>query len=63
VKVWFDKATSQLLVEDETGRVGWDIYGVPLADVVFETRDDTARRHPLRGAWHDHHHRQHPRGQ
>jgi hypothetical protein len=37
VKVWFDKATSQLLVEDETGRVGWDIYGVPLADVVFET--------------------------
>jgi hypothetical protein len=37
VKVWFDKATSQLLVEDETGRVGWDIYGVPLADVAFET--------------------------
>jgi hypothetical protein len=37
VKVWFDKATSHLLVEDETGRVGWDIYGVPLSDVVFET--------------------------
>lgn len=37
MKVWFDKATSQLLVEDETGRVGWDIYGVPLADVAFET--------------------------
>jgi hypothetical protein len=37
VKVWFDTKERQLLVEDETGRVTWDIYGMPLADVVFET--------------------------
>ena len=37
VKVWFDTKERQLLVEDETGRVTYDIYGVPLTDVVFET--------------------------
>ena len=25
------------MVEDETGHLTWDIYGVPLSDVVFET--------------------------
>ena len=34
VKVWFDTKERRLLVEDETGRV---TYGMPLADVVFET--------------------------
>lgn len=37
VKVWFDTKERHLLVEDETGRVTNDIYGMPLADVVFET--------------------------
>src|SRR6478672_2231398 len=37
VKVWFDRRECHLLVEDATGRVTWDIYGMPLADVVFET--------------------------
>ena len=37
VKVWFDTKERQLIVEDETGRVTRDIYGMPLADVVFET--------------------------
>jgi len=37
VKVWFDTKERRLLVEDETGRVTYDIYGMPLADVVFET--------------------------
>jgi hypothetical protein len=36
VKVWFDTKERQLIVEDETGRVTYDIYGMPLADVVFE---------------------------
>ena len=25
------------MIEDETGHLTWDIYGVPLSDVVFET--------------------------
>ena len=25
------------MVEDETGHLTWDIYGVPLSDAVFET--------------------------
>ena len=37
VKVWFDKKETHLMVEDETGHLTWDIYGVPLSDVVFET--------------------------
>lgn len=37
VKVWFDTKERELLVEDETGRVTYDIYGMPLSDVVFET--------------------------
>jgi hypothetical protein len=37
VKVWFDTKERQLTVEDETGRVTWDIYGVPLSDVKFTT--------------------------
>jgi hypothetical protein len=37
VKVWFDKKEGDLMIEDETGRVTCDIYGVPLSDVVFET--------------------------
>lgn len=37
VKVWFDTKERHLLVEDETGRVTYDIYGMPLADVAFET--------------------------
>jgi hypothetical protein len=31
------KGETHLLVEDETGHLTWDIYGVPLSDVVFET--------------------------
>lgn len=37
VKVWFDTKERHLLVEDESGRVTYDIYGMPLSDVVFET--------------------------
>jgi hypothetical protein len=37
VKVWFDKKDAHLMIQDETGNVTWDIYGVPLSDVVFET--------------------------
>ena len=37
VKVWFDTKERQLLVEDDNGHVTYDIYGMPLADVVFET--------------------------
>jgi hypothetical protein len=37
VKIWFDMKERQLTIEDETGRVTWDIYGVLLSDVVFDT--------------------------
>lgn len=37
MKVWFDTKERHPLVEDETGRATWDIYGMPLADIVFET--------------------------
>jgi hypothetical protein len=37
VKIWFDMKERQLNIEDETGCVTWDIYGVPLSDAVFNT--------------------------
>ncbi len=43
VKVWLDTKERHLLVEDESGRVTYDIYGMPLADVVFEI-ETTPRR-------------------
>jgi hypothetical protein len=46
VKVWFDKKEGHLMIEDETGHVTWDIYGVPLSDVVFET--ETTQRGAVR---------------
>ena len=49
VKVWFDTKERQLLVEDETGRVTYDIYGVPLTDVVFEA--ETTPRGAIRCQW------------
>jgi hypothetical protein len=49
VKVWFDTKERQLLVEDETGRVTYDIYGVPLTDVVFEA--ETTPRGTIRCQW------------
>lgn len=42
VKVWFDKTSKDLLIESETGELSRDIYGVCLADVVFDT-ETTAR--------------------
>ena len=43
MKVWLDTKERQLLVEDDNGRATYDIYGMPLADVVFET-ETTPRR-------------------
>ena len=42
VKVWFDKASKDLLIESETGAIARDIYGICLEDVVFDT-ETTAR--------------------
>lgn len=42
VKVWFDKASKDLLVASETGAITRDIYGICLEDVVFDT-ETTAR--------------------
>lgn len=37
VKVWHDKKDGDLMIEDASGRVHRDIYGVPLSDVEFTT--------------------------
>jgi len=42
VKVWFDKASKDLLVASETGTITRDIYGICLEDVTFDT-EATAR--------------------
>ncbi|MEQ8451614.1 hypothetical protein [Roseivivax sediminis] len=42
VKVWFDKASKDLLIESETGAITRDIYGICLDDVAFDT-ETTAR--------------------
>ncbi len=42
VKVWFDKASKDILIESETGAIARDIYGICLEDVVFDT-ETTAR--------------------
>jgi len=42
VKVWFDKASKDLLIESETGAITRDTYGICLEDVVFAT-ETTAR--------------------
>lgn len=42
VKVWFDKASKDLLIESETGDITRDIYGICLEDVLFDA-ERTAR--------------------
>ena len=37
MKVWYDKKEGDLLIQDGTGRVTRDIYGIPLSDVEFTT--------------------------
>ena len=46
IKVWFDKPSRNLLIEDEAGKVSQDIYGVCLGDVEFNV--ETTSRGAIR---------------
>ena len=63
MKVWFDKKETHLMVEDETGHLTWDIYGVPLSDVVFETEEQSCPLRGVRQAHRNHPHQRSDRGE